>query len=222
MKLCDVFPDGTSALVSRGTLDLAFRGGTDRRAPLVPGEVYDVDLVLDACAYRLVARPTLRVSVAGSDWPNTVAPPAPGHAHRARRLGRAAAVAGGDPVVPRFVPGSPRSSEDPEGVVWSVTRDVLRRTTSCAVRSGSVYDIPHGGTAGEEYVGEVVVDRRTFAQRADATTTFTLRWDDVDVRVTSTMRVEVGAAAYDVAIDTDAFDGGHLVSHREWRESIPR
>ena len=25
VKLCDVFPDGTSALVSRGSLDLAFR-----------------------------------------------------------------------------------------------------------------------------------------------------------------------------------------------------
>ena len=27
VKLCDVFPDGTSALVTRGTLDLAFRDG---------------------------------------------------------------------------------------------------------------------------------------------------------------------------------------------------
>ena len=27
VKLCDVFPDGTSALISRGSLDLAFRDG---------------------------------------------------------------------------------------------------------------------------------------------------------------------------------------------------
>ena len=32
VKLCDVFPDGTSALVSRGTLDLEFRDGDERRA----------------------------------------------------------------------------------------------------------------------------------------------------------------------------------------------
>ena len=31
VKLCDVFPDGTSALVSRGTLDLAFRDGVHGR-----------------------------------------------------------------------------------------------------------------------------------------------------------------------------------------------
>ena len=112
------------------------------------------------------------------------------------------------------------SSEDPEGVVWSVTRDVLRRTTTCAVRSGSTYEIPHDGTASEEYVGEVGVDRRTFAQWADATTTFTLAWPGIDVRVTSTMRVDVGPEAYDVAIDCDAFEGDELVSHREWRETI--
>ena len=221
VKLCDVFPDGTSALVSRGTLDLAYRSGPSP-SPLVPDEEYEVDLLLDACAYRWSPGQTLRVSVAGSDWPNTVAPPAP----------VTLTVHGGSvdlPLwpeeggpAPTFTVGAPTSSEDPEGVVWSVTRDVLRRTTTCAVRSGATYDIPHGGTASEEYVGAVVVDRRTFAQHADATTTFTLQWDDVDVRVTSTMRVDVGAASYEVVIDCDAFDGSELVSHREWRESIPR
>ena len=45
VKLCDVFPDGASALVTRGSLDLAFRDGVHapaERAPLVPGQVYDV------------------------------------------------------------------------------------------------------------------------------------------------------------------------------------
>ncbi|MBJ7356402.1 CocE/NonD family hydrolase [Nocardioides sp.] len=221
VKLCDVFPDGTSALVSRGTLDLAYRSGSTPE-PLVPGEVYEVDLQLDACAYRWTPGQTLRVSVAGSDWPNTVAPPAPVTltVHDGSLELPLWPESAGEPPV--FTPGEPSSSEDPEGVVWSVTRDVLRRTTTCAVRSGATYDIPRGGTASEEYVGEVGVDRRTFAQWADATTTFTLSWDDVDVRVTSTMRVDVGATAYDVVIGCDAFEGDELVSHREWRETIPR
>ena len=78
VKLCDVFPDGTSALVSRGTLDLAFRDGVHGSpSPLVPGHEYDVVVDLDACAYEWSPGNRLRVSVAGSDWPNTVAPPAP-------------------------------------------------------------------------------------------------------------------------------------------------
>jgi predicted acyl esterase len=221
VKLCDVFPDGTSALVSRGTLDLRFRDATSP-APLVPGEEYEIDLLLDACAYQWSPGQTLRVSVAGSDWPNTIAPPAP----------VTLTVHGGSlelPLwpaelidAPAFTPGSATSSEDPEGVIWSVTRDVLRRTTTCAVRSGATYEIPHGGTASEDYVGEVSVDRRTFAQWADATTTFTLTWEGIDIRVTSTLRVDIGAEGYDVLIDCDAFEGDELVSHREWRETIPR
>ncbi len=75
VKLCDVFPDGTSALVSRGSLDLAFRSSVHGKpAPLVPGEVYDVEVVLDACAYEWSPGQVLRVSVAGTDWPNTIAP----------------------------------------------------------------------------------------------------------------------------------------------------
>ena len=66
VKLCDVFPDGTSALVSRGSLDLAFRSSVHGQPePLVPGEVYDVEVVLDACAYEWSAGQVLRVSVAG-------------------------------------------------------------------------------------------------------------------------------------------------------------
>ena len=41
-KLTDVAADGTSTLVTRGTLNLTRRGGMDTAEPLVPGEVYDV------------------------------------------------------------------------------------------------------------------------------------------------------------------------------------
>ena len=104
-------------------------------------------------------------------------------------------------------PARPTSSEDPSDVTWTVTRDVLRRTTTCAVRHGSAYAVPHDGTASEQYAGEVVVDRRTFAQHASADCTFRLTWPGVDVRVDSTMRVDVTADGYDVAIEATAYDG---------------
>ena len=80
VKLCDVFPDGTSVLVTRGSLDLAYRDGVHaptEAAPLAPGRSYDVEVKLDACAYQPEPGHRLRLSVAGADWPNTVAPPAP-------------------------------------------------------------------------------------------------------------------------------------------------
>ena len=124
---------------------------------------------------------------------------------------------------PTFAPGPsharPRTRPTSS---WTVTRDVLRRTTTCAVDHGASYDVPHGGTATEQYAGEVVVDRRTFAQHAVADCTYRLTWPGVDVRVTSTMRVDVRAEGYDVVIDADAYDGGEQVSHRTWTEHIPR
>jgi hypothetical protein len=123
---------------------------------------------------------------------------------------------------PAFVPGADSSSEDPSGVIWSITRDVLRRTTTCAVRSVASYDVPHDGTAFEDYAGEVGVDRRTFAQWATAETTFRLTWPDIEIRVVSTLRVDIGPGGYDVVIEADAFDDEEQVGHREWRETIPR
>lgn len=225
VKLCDVFADGTSALITRGSLDLAFRDGVHapvEPTPLFPGRDYDVEVVLDACAYQLSPGQRLRLSVAGADWPNTVAPPGP----------VMLTVQGGslelplrgaeDQPAPTFTPGSPSWSEDPDDVLWTVSRDVLRRTTTCAVRHGSEYDVPYDGRASEQYAGEVVVNRLSFAQHATADCTYRLIWPGVDVRVSSTMRVDVGADGYDVVIDTDAFDDGELVSHRTWTEHIPR
>ena len=103
-----------------------------------------------------------------------------------------------------------------------MTRDVLRRTTTCAVRHGAEYDVPNGGWASEQYAGEVTVDRRTFAQHAWADCTYRLTWPGVDISVSSTMRVDVTAEGYDVTIEADAFEESERVSHRTWSEHIPR
>ncbi len=225
VKLCDVFPDGTSALISRGSLDLAFRDGVHAPVeprPLVPGAEYDVEVVLDACAYQLAPGQTLRLSIAGADWPNTIAPPAPVTLTVHEGSLELPLRAGEEQAPPPFTPGAESSSEEPADISWTVSRDVLRDTTTCTVRHGSAYDVPHQGRATEEYVGTVSVDRRTFAQRAVAHCTYGLSWPGVEVSVTSMMTVEVTADGYDVVIEADATDGDTVVSHRTWSEHIPR
>ena len=220
LKLCDVFADGTSALIARGSVDLAFCNGPTAQ-PLVPGEEYDVSLDLDACAYRLDPGQRLRLSVAGADWPNTIAPPAPVTLTVHEGV-LELPLWDGSVGAPDFAPGVDSSGEEAGETLWSINRDVLRRTTSCLVRHGSTYEVPFDGEATESYAGEVSVDRRTFAQRADADCTFRLRWPGIDVRVTSTMRVDVTAEGYDVTITTDAFDDEELLAHRDWSEHVPR
>jgi predicted acyl esterase len=226
VKLCDVFPDGTSALVTRGTLNLGCRNGFDEVQPLMPGEVYDVEVELDACAYSFDAGQRLRISIAGADWPNTAAPPQP----------VVVTVHGGELELPVWTGPSPYTppqlapgrdtGEDPSGVTWRVERDVLAGTTSCVVDHGSTYDTPYDGTATEHYEGRVTVDSATFEQGSTATTTFTLRWPDLEMSSTASMTVAITADSLDVAIDLSAEEltaaGRSTVGTRHWHEVIPR
>ena len=222
VKLCDVFPDGTSALVARGTLDLTYRDGVHASpSPLVPGTAYDVVVELDACAYTWAPGQTLRVAVAGTDWPNTIAPPAPVTLTVEGAL-ELPVLEDGDWPTPDFRPGAEHSSESGEGVGWELRDDVLRRTTSAVTRSESTSPTPHGGQTRETYLGEVSVDRGTFAQHAHADTTFELAWPGVEVQVRSVMDVEITTEGYAVAIETVATHGGREVSRRSWAERLPR
>jgi hypothetical protein len=117
-----------------------------------------------------------------------------------------------------FEPGAAQADEDPAGTDWTITDDVLRRTTTCSVRHGADYETPHGGHAWEEYEGHVTVDRRTSNQQAQADCTYRLTWPGVDVRVTSTMRVELKDGELEVHIDVDAFDKEYRVARRDWSE----
>jgi predicted acyl esterase len=76
-KLCDVLPDGTSTLVARGFLNLAQRRSRTDPEPMLPGVIEPVELELDATSWVFPAGHRLRLSLAGSDWPNLVPPPGP-------------------------------------------------------------------------------------------------------------------------------------------------
>jgi uncharacterized protein len=225
-KLCDVFGEGTSALVSRGSLDLAFH--TSRTAPtaLEPDGVYDVTVQLDACAYAFAPGQRIRLSLAGADWPNTAAPPEP----------VTLTIHEGSLVLPQWSGDSPypgpvlppgrESTEESGGVSWRVGRDVLRRETSCFVDHGSTYETPGDGEATEGYRGRVTVDTRTFVQRAEADVRFRLTWPEATVETRSRLDLRIGPADYDVTITLEAVelaDGDEqAVGRRRWHRTLPR
>jgi uncharacterized protein len=123
---------------------------------------------------------------------------------------------------PELPPGEERSSESSEGVSWTITDDVLGRTTTARTQVESDYPTPYDGHSRELYVGEVSVNRRTFAQHAHAETTFDLSWPGIAVRVRSVMDIEITAAGYDIDICTIAHRDDTEISRRTWSEHIPR
>ena len=192
MKICDVFPDGTSALVTRGTLDLAYRDGVHGDAvaagagPGVRGRDRPRRLRLPVDAGPDAAR----VASPASDWPNTIAPPEPVSITLRTASLTLPLLDEVDFDIPVFGDGAEHSSESTEGVGWSIHHDVLHRTTTATTRSDSRYPTPYDGTAHELYLGEVSVDTRTFAQSANAHTVFDLTWPGIEVTVRSGMTVD--------------------------------
>lgn len=224
VKLNDVYPDGTSALVSRGLLNLTHRDSHTDPTPLNPGEIYEIQLELDACAYRFEPGQRLRISVAGADWPNDVAPPVP----------VTLTVHGGEIDVPCWrgdppfespVPAHSEALEADPGLddsLWQIERDILKRVVRARVDYGSEYTGFHDSGIVEHNAGVLSVDLRTFHQVAEAHSTYELRWPEATVAAYTDLRLIAGSEDFELTIELRATEDGQPIHRRVWTETIPR
>ncbi|WP_427016291.1 CocE/NonD family hydrolase [Pseudarthrobacter sp. P1] len=68
-RLCDVAPDGSSTLITRGAINLARRNGMDRADELVPGEFVDADIQFTSMGWQVPAGHSLRLALSTTYWP---------------------------------------------------------------------------------------------------------------------------------------------------------
>jgi putative CocE/NonD family hydrolase len=69
VRLCDVAPDGTSYLISRGILNGTHRRSHAKPEPLVPGEVTEIAVELMCVGYQFEPGHRIRVVVTNADFP---------------------------------------------------------------------------------------------------------------------------------------------------------
>ncbi|MFI6252847.1 CocE/NonD family hydrolase [Streptomyces sp. NPDC051016] len=69
VRLCDVAPDGSSTLVTRGVLNLLSRHGRDRTVEWTPGTYEDVEIELTGIGYAFPPGHRVRVAVSDVYWP---------------------------------------------------------------------------------------------------------------------------------------------------------
>ncbi len=224
VKLNDVFPDGTSALVSRGLLNLTHRDSHAEPTALTPGDIYEIDVELDACAYRFEPGQRLRLSVAGADWPNNAAPPAP----------LTLTVHGGELDLPCWSGDSPfgepevaspanvEAGDNGDDCLWQIERDVLRRTVRARLDYGSEYTGRYDQGIVERNSGIIEVNQRDFRQRAEVESVYEIRWSEATVRAVTTLELIADADNYDITIDLVATENGTTVAERRWHETSPR
>ena len=77
VRLCDVWPDGASTLITRGILNLSQRNSKSTPEALVPGQAYQVSVVLNHVGYRVPAGHKLRLAISTSYWPMAWPAPTP-------------------------------------------------------------------------------------------------------------------------------------------------
>jgi predicted acyl esterase len=234
-KLCDVHPDGTSQLVTRGLLNLTHRDSHERPEPLVPGEDVEISLELEVASWVFEPGHTIRLDLAGADWPNAWAPPLPGSLEIDASASSLAlpVLAGPGPVerTPQLPP--PRKSrttrassreEQLEGVTWRIDHDVVRRVTRAEARYGGFTEAETVSPPLTQWYGGIVgvstVDPG--ATFVDAGAEYELRYPEATVRSKTTTRIRGDAEAYDIEIEISASEAGGETWERRWQRRIPR
>ena len=234
VKLCDVFPDGTSALITRGMLDLTHvgcwpaddRGEVGRSPrPLTPGAWIDVQIGFEATTWTLQPGHTLRLAIAGTDWPNCWPPPGPVTLEIDRSaLVLSVPIVDGLPQTSHaFVPGAGPSDDEAEGVEWRIEHDVLGRETRVATRYGSTYDGRHDAVITDDYRGELGISTVDPANGwARGSSSFEIAWPEASVRTGSTLSVRSDHDRFEVEIELVVQHDGVEVARRRWESSIDR
>ena len=226
-KLCDVFPDGSSALVTRGILNLTHRDSHAAPEPLVPGEAVEVTIELDATSWIWEPGHAMRLDLAGSDFPSSWPPPEAGTltVDRAASTLVLPVLDGPAPVaeVPTFSPGAPEAHR-PEHVVWETSEDVLARERRVRIDHGGVRGAGADGLGYfDRYGGEIVVSIDEPGQaRATGGTVYELSWPEVTARTESRGTLRSDATTWYLELELEVQSNGETIAQRRWEHTLPR
>ncbi len=235
VRLTDVAPDGTSAHVTSGVLNLTHRNGHDRPEPLTPGEVYPIRVILKAAGYRFLAGHRIRLSVASAWWP--VIFPSPYPADNALHHGGLTPsrlilpVVGPDPDLPappRFKTTPPEmiavgrdGQEDPP--VWRISEDVIAGSVTVESYEGGETVLPDSTSlfASEHIRLTTFHDDPAHAQLYnEGVYRLTEAGYTIEVESVGTIRGSLSHFHVDIALRVRL--NGSLFFQRSWLESIPR
>lgn len=234
-KLCDVHPDGTSQLVTRGLLNLTHRDSREAPEPLEVDHGYEVAFELEVTSWVFEKGHRVRLDLAGADWPNAWSPPLAGTLTIAR-AGSAITLptVEGPPSVterpslppPRREPKHHETSRGDEGeaVLWRVEHDLVARETRAITSYGGVGDADeHRPKTEERYEGVVGVSADDPGRAwVDARASNILYLPEATVSGEVHWRIESDAESYHVSIELDTAEDGEPRWSRTWQRSIPR
>lgn len=234
VRLTDVAPDGASAFVSAGALNLTHRNGHADPQPLIPGEIYPVRIQLKATGYRFLRGHRIRLSVASAYWP--VVWPSPykadnylhrGPMHPSRLILPVVSSDPQAPAPPRFKTTPPdlipigTSTEEPP--VWQIIEDVIEQAVTVKVYGGDTTVLPYGVSLLEsESIEMTAYDADPAHTRLTNEVIYRLvdRGYETHIRASGTLRST--AADFHIDVQLNVTLNGAPFFQKSWLESIPR
>jgi predicted acyl esterase len=226
-KLTEVLPDGSSALVSRGVLNLAHRASHTSPEALVPGEAYDVVLELDATSRVFEPGNRMRLAIAGADWPNAWAPPSAGELTIAPARARlvlpvvAGSPAGGS--TPSFDPAPAPDRMPHEPPVWRIEQDVYARETRVVAHQNATGEVP--GVSRSWRNEDVRVGVNPFEPGiswVESMDEAEVEYAEVTARAKARLVLRSDPTTYMFDLALQVFENGELLRERHWEKTVPR
>ncbi|MBB3189868.1 CocE/NonD family hydrolase [Halomonas cerina] len=240
VRLNDVAPDGASARVSYGILNLAQRDSREAPEPMTPGRRYQITLQLNDIAYAFAPGHTLRLAISTSYWP--VIWPAPEPVNLTLYTGASQLMLPVRP--PRHEDSQLRPFEPPERgpmpEMTTLTVAPFRRQVERDLTTGmSTYRI---STTGGDFGDAAVARLEDIDLTVGYTITKTYRIHDYDpgsaeatVEQITThrrgpwstrleCRTQLTATPHSFRIRglLKAYEGGDLLARRDWDEEVSR
>jgi uncharacterized protein len=239
-RLADVGPDGSSARVTYGLLNLTHRDGHEEPRPVEPGEPFAVRLRMNDVAHAFPAGHRLRVALSTSYWP--LVWPSPEPVTLGVRCGASRLELPVRPPSPEDARLSP--FEPPEAARGTPTTPLSHAPVRRFVRQ----DLTSGETVYSVSI-DASEDGRPALERLDAIDlvaghsvheTFRIHRDDPlsararvvhrteqrrggwRVRVEASTSMTATASHFLLSADLRAWEGGAAFASRSWQRRIPR
>ncbi len=223
VRLCDVAPDGTSTLVSKGILNAAHRDSNVDPTPLVPNEIYELDFNLKVMSWVFPVGHRVRVAVCNADFPNLWPTP---YAMSTKLFVDAARpsriilpVVPTDtaerPYVPPEVVERTRESGPGPQDRWEVTRDEMARTVTVFRETIQQY-----GSVERRWctVSDSEPARATIRAEGSATA----NQDGREIVCRSWMSIESDESTFEMSARRELRVNDELQYEKEWADTIPR
>jgi len=237
VRLADVGPDGTSAQVTAGILNLTHRASHASPAPLDAGVVTEVRVPFRSTAHRFLAGHRIRVSVATAAWP--IIWPSPEPADHALHLGGPNGSrlvlpsipldGGADAVPPVAFETSPAGLREAgsyrgDAPSWQVIQDVVDGSVTVSSSEFGVSTLPDGRTtlATGERLEMTARDADPAHARMHNEVVYRLREAGSEILVEASGTTRSTATDFHMNVGLRVTLDGAPFFERGWLETIPR